>query len=143
MITWPLDTKRAEMPPIESVFVPDGKFLNTETPGGRLLKSDGFPAFRRISLLVCLEERMEEKYPFPHPTALVDNHSRSDIWPNWGRARDSYYSIENVAWIEHNVLIIHNPYAYYSISNDLFNQFPQLIPIGDEMKWTDGKKIIV
>lgn len=37
-------------------FSPRGKFLNRVRPGGKPLKRDGFPAYRRVSAIVSIEE---------------------------------------------------------------------------------------
>jgi hypothetical protein len=142
-ITWQINTHTGEAGPTEVKFFPDGRFLNTTTPKGRALKADGFPAYRRISAIVCIEETIAERYPFPDPMPLLDEEQRGRLWPLWERARDLHFSAENRAWIEHNVLVLHNPYAYHAISHELFCQYPQLIPVGDQMQWTDGEEVIV
>ncbi|MEX1098167.1 MAG: hypothetical protein WED34_19140 [Planctomycetales bacterium] len=142
-ITWTVDLKTGEGGPAESRFFPEGKFLNTERPGGKPLKPDGLPAFRRISAIVVAEEVLREKYPFPKPFALFDEETRDQIWPLWEHQRELHGSDENEIWIDHEVLVLHNPYAYHAISQQTFAMFPQLIPAGDEMRWTDGEKIIV
>jgi hypothetical protein len=142
-ITWQVNTQTGETGPTQVKFFPDGRFLNVTTPRGRPLKADGFPAYRRVSVVLCIEETMRERYPFPDPFALLDEQHRSELWPLWERARDLHFSMENRAWVEHNVLVLHNPYAYHAISQETFRDYPQLIPVGDEMQWTDGEEIIV
>jgi len=142
-ITWQINTQTGETGPTEVKFFPDGQFLNTERPGGKPLKPDGFPGYRRISAVVCIEETIAERYPFPDPFALLDENSRGTLWPHWERARDLHFSAENYAWVEHNVLVLHNPYAYHAIPHDLFGEYPQLVPVGDVMEWTDGEEVIV
>ena len=142
-ITWRVNMETGETGPTEVRFFPDGRFLNTTTPRGGSLKADGFPAYRRISVVLCVEETTEERYPFPNPLALLDEGQRAEVWPLWERARDLHWSTENRVWIEHNVLVMHNPYAYHAISQDVFCQYPQLIPVGDEMQWTDGEEVVV
>jgi len=142
-ITWQVNTQTGEGGPTEVKFFPDGKFLNTTTPTGQPLKADGFPAYRRISAIVCLEETLVERFPFPNPLALMDEETRPQIWPLWEHARDMHSHPDNRVWVNHNVLVLHNPHAYHSISHEHFSQFPQLIPVGDKMEWTDGEEIIV
>ena len=143
MMTWQVNPKKGEYGPVEVKFQPDGKFLNTERPGGKLLKPDGFPGYRRISAILCIEERYEEKYPLSVPFFALDEELRHSLWPYWEHARDLHFSHENEAWIDHNVLVLHNPYAYHAISEELFREYPQLVPVGDEMQWTDGEEVIV
>ncbi len=142
-ITWQVNTQTGEGGPTEVKFFPDGQFLNTERPGGKPLKPDGFPGYRRISAVVCIEEIIAERYPFPDPFALLDEKGRGARWPYWQQARDQHFSSDNRAWIEHNVLVLHNPYAYHAIPHDLFSEHPQLVPVGDVMEWTDGAKVVV
>lgn len=142
-ITWQINMATGETRPTDVEFFPDGKFLNTEGPGGKPLKPDGFPGYRRISVVVCVEEKVAEKYPFPDPLALLDEETRGEIWPIWERARDAHLSPENEAWIEHDVLVLHNPYAYHPFPREMWEPFPQLVPVGDRMEWTDGEKVIV
>jgi len=142
-ITWQVNTQTGERGPTKVKFFPDGKFLNTERPGGVPLKPDGFPGYRRISAVVCIEETIREKYPFPNPLALLEEKSRSQIWPLWERQRDLHASEENEVWIDHNILVLHNPYAYHAVSQQIFAEFPQLVPVGDVMEWTDGEEVIV
>jgi hypothetical protein len=44
-ITWQVNTQTGEGGPTEVKFFPDGQFLNTERPGGKRLKPDGFPGY--------------------------------------------------------------------------------------------------
>jgi len=129
--------------PAEVKFFPEGKFLNTQLPGGKPIKSDGLPAYRRISAMLTIEETFEEKYPFPNPLALVDEKTRGEIWPLWKRQRELHASQENEVWTDHDVLVLHNPYAYRSLSQEVFAEFPQLVPVGNVMEWTDGEEVII
>ena len=142
-ITWQINAATGENGPAEVELFPDGKFLNTQRPGGRLLKADGFPGYRRISVVVCIEEQLAEKYPFPNPLLLLPEETRGDIWPLWECARDAHFSPENEAWIEHDVLVVHNPYVYHPLPQRMWDAFPQLVPVGDKMEWTDGEKVVV
>jgi len=132
-----------ETGPTEVKFFPEGKFLNTMQPGGKPLKPDGLPAYRRISVVICIEERIVEKYPFPDPFILLNEETRGEIWPLWERARNEHFRSDNEAWIVHDVLVLHNPHANYSIPQKIWESFPQLVPVGDSMEWTDGEEIIV
>jgi len=142
-ITCQINMATGEIGPTEVKFFPDGKFLNTDRPGGKPLKPDGFPAYRRISAMVCIEEKIAEKYPFPDPLVLLDEEARGEMWPPWKRACDVHFSAENEAWIEHDVLVLHNPHAYYLLPQQMWEPFPQLVPVGDNMEWTDGEEVIL
>jgi hypothetical protein len=144
-ITWEVNVATGEGGPAEVKFCPEGRFLNTTTPAGRPLKQDGLPAYRRISALACLEETVIERFPFPDFTALldVDDALRHQRFPLWQEALDLHNSEENRAWVEHNLLVLHNPHAYHPFSRDIFDSFPQLIPAGDQMEWTDGEVVVV
>lgn len=142
-LTWSVNVQTGDGGPAESKFFPDGKFLNAERPGGAPLKPDGLPAYRRISLVLCVEESLTEKYPFPNPCDLLDLKRRSDIGPSWEHARDLHFSGENEARIEHNVLVVHNPHAYHQLGQEIWKDYPQLVPSGDVMIWTDGEEVVV
>lgn len=122
-------------------FSPRGKFLNTQQPGGKRLKPDGFPAYRRVSAVLCIEERVRERYPFPADEFLacrIPDCDRGEMFRRAKRKLALHYSDANEVWIDHNILLLHNPYAYYSISESLWIDFPQLVPREDHMEWTDG-----
>lgn len=142
-ITWEINTQTGEAGSTEVKFFPDGRFLNTTKPKGGSLKPDGFPAYRRISAIICIEETIQERYPFPNPTMLLDETRRPFVWPLWEKARDLHFGPENRVWIDHKVLVMHNPFAYHAISEGLFRPHPQLVQDGDHMKWTDGEAVIV
>lgn len=110
-ITFLDNTQTGKDGQIEYKFSPEGKFFNTQRPGGQPLKQDGFPAYRRVSSILCIEEKIVERDPF---------------------------SSENNKWIGHDVLVLHNPFAYHPISLELFRDFPQFVPVENEMRWTDG-----
>lgn len=137
-IVWDVDVRTGTGGPADLAFFPDGKFLNTQRPGGGSIKRDGLPAFRRISAVLVMEEEFIERYPFPNPLALLDDENRSEIWPYWKRQRDLHLDRENCVYVDHRALVLHNPYAHVSLAQEYFSEFPQLIPVGDIMKWTDG-----
>ena len=142
-ITCPIDTRTGgPAGPVGVEFFPEGKFLNVKRPGGGALKSDGLPAHRRITAIVSIEEYMADKYPHPDERELLgdDHHER---WPYWQRALDMHMGSENERWIEHNVIVVHNPYAKHKLPDDLFAEFPQFLPVAYEMAWSDGYDIDV
>lgn len=137
-----VNRKTKECSPIEFKFFPEGKFFNTETPRGKKLKTDGFPANRRVSAILCIEEKFEEKFPKPDERFfLLPTKILRQIFPQWERDFENHYSSKNKKWIEHQVLVLHNPYAYYPLPERMWDEFPQFLPINDEMQWTDGYEI--
>ena len=142
-ITWNVNFHTGQSGPTKVKFFPDGRFLNTRKPKGGPLKRDGLPAYRRISAIVCIEETIVERYPFPDSMALLDEGQLAQLWPLWERTCDLHFSLDNRMWIEHHVLVLHNPYAYHAISHELFCRYPQLVPVGEKMQWTDGASIVV
>jgi len=142
-ITFKVDTRTGQGGPPELRFFPDGKFLSTRLPNDRPLKKDRLPAYRRISAILCIEERIAERYPFPDPYVLSDEEHQHEIWPIWDKARQMHFHRDNQKWIDHDVLVLHNPHAYRPLPQDMWREFPQFVPMGHEMKWTDGYPIDV
>ncbi len=142
-VTFQVNPRARSFGAAESRFFPEGKFLETMKPGGRPLKPDGLPAHRRISAILCIEEKLVERYPHPDPLFLIDEEIRDAIWPAWKEARDLHFSKDNTVWIEHDVLVLHNPHAYHTVSQEMWAEFPQFVPVGDRMEWTDGYEVRV
>jgi len=136
-ITVPINVQTGEPGPTDVKFFPDGKFLNTVRPGGKPLKADGLPGYRRISAVVTIEEKIVEKHPYPSPFALLDREHLAEIWPMWKRENRLHYSTDNMKWVEHDVLVLHNPFAYHPVSPEMWKRFPQFVEVYGEMKWTD------
>ena len=125
-------------------FSPQGKFLGTMRPGGKPLKPDGFPAYRRVSAIICIETRVVEKYADPAHVALLAGlvkTGRSELFRMYDETRRAYNSRANEAWVDHDVLVLHNPYAYHAIRTDVWSDFPQLICDERGMHWTDGHDV--
>ncbi len=142
-ITWDINTQTGVVGPTKVRFFADGRFLNTASTSGRPLKADGFPAYRRISAILCVEETIEERFPFPSPIPLIKEETRSQLLPLWERACAMNKSAENYSWVDHEVLVLHNPYAYRAISYNIFKAYPQLVPAGEQMHWSDGEAVVV
>ena len=85
--------------------MPDGKFLNPRGRKGQLLKPSGQPAFTRISAVVSLEERVKAQYPLMEPLRGLTRHLRTLFERQW----QEYHAKGNSFWIEHDLLVIHNP----------------------------------
>jgi hypothetical protein len=106
--------------PATAEYFPNGKFLNNVLPNGKPLKPDLLPAYRRISAILCVEER-------PHV-----------IWNNGARRM-----FVQDCWLKHDVLVLHNPNAHDRISVDVFEEYPQFVEVGNSMEWTDGHDVFV
>ncbi|MBI2841719.1 MAG: hypothetical protein HYX75_25675 [Acidobacteria bacterium] len=128
----PVDPLRGQVGPTEVKFSPNGKFLNPTGPNERPLKLDGLPAYRRISAILCIEEKVTQKY------SLTDLPLFSPDGEEIKRWRSLYSGADNDPQIDHNVMVFHNPFAYHPLSEDTFERYPQLVRSGDEMTWTDG-----
>lgn len=141
VIVFDVNPKRGRLENHRLEFSPRGKFLNTRLAGGQTLKSDGVPAYRRVSAVLCIEERLIETHPFPADdfvaAGMLDD-DRSEIFRSARRKRALHDSDANELWIGHDVLLLHNPNAHNRLSEEPWNSFPQLVPRGDRMEWTDG-----
>lgn len=141
-LTFTVDTRTGSaVGPVENRFFPDGKFLSRERPRGRLLKPDGSPAFTRISAVMCVQEQWVERYPFPDPRVLLDEERGGETWPAWDRARQQQLSPDNRVWIEHDCLVMHNPYAPHRLSPDLWRDCVQFVESDGAMRWNDGRDL--
>ena len=135
------NTEKGRMENERLEFSPRGKFLNRKRPDGKLLKPDGFPAYQRVSAVLCIEEHIRETHPFPADEcvlASIADRERGELIRLVEKKRKLYCGGANQLWMEHNVLLLHNPYSYHAISEELWSEFPQLVPRGDHMEWTDG-----
>lgn len=46
----------------------------------------------------------------------------------------------NPPWMDHRVLVAHNPHASHPVPSDIWGSVPQLLEIAGEMAWNDGRK---
>lgn len=136
-IVVPINNQTGEPGPTGVEFFPDGKFLNTTRPGGKPMKADGLPGYRRISAVVTIEEKIVEKHPYPSSFAFLDREHLAEIWPMWKRENRLHYSTDNMKWVEHDVLVLHNPFAYHPVSPEMWERFPQFVEVDGEMRWTN------
>lgn len=82
---------------------------------GKFLKIWGDkPRFTRVSAVLSLGERYVEGPSGPLP--------------------------QN-GWVNHQWLVLHNPYCRYPVRQHLWGPCPQLIRDGDAIRWTDGKPL--
>ena len=119
----------------KSEFFAEGKFFNNKRPGGKLFKPrDSMPAYQRVSALMCIEERVVESDP---EAALLSPRGDDE------RREADRRIAQNRIWIEHEVVVLHNPFAYHPIRTDLFQEFPQCVPAESKMIWSDGHSTVV
>ena len=82
---------------------------------GKFLKIWGDkPRFTRVSAVLSLGERYVEGPSGPLP--------------------------QN-GWVDHQWLVLHNPYCQNPVGQHLWDPCPQLIRDGDAIRWTDGKPL--
>jgi hypothetical protein len=98
------------------------------------------PAHRRISAILCIEERIAERHPYPDPRPVIENRALTE---SWGTAHRRSLSLDNEVWVEHDAILVHNPYAYHALPQEPWQCLPQLIPVGESMEWSDNFPISV
>ena len=114
VITFPVDTRTGSRAgPVTTQFRPDGRLLRRRQPSGAFVKADGTPGFTRVSAVIVIEEV----------------------------PRDLGWSRNNEAWIDHNVLVAHNPHARHPLSPDLFREYVQFTDMGSGYGWSDGARL--
>ncbi len=125
-------------------FDPTGKFFRTTCPNGKPLKLDGFPAHRRVSALLCIEEVMDSMCPMPDYRAFMVRGLPVGLRDAVYEQHCRYNRLDNQMWVDHAVILVHNPYALHPLSQGPWIQFPQLIfnehGVGS---WTDGEPAYV
>lgn len=123
-----------------TTFIADGKLVRKRHRPG---VSSPLPDATRVSAVATVEERLFEKAAYRcgyTPEQMAEARDRGDknlmnvilydaLWAKYQR--------ESPTWIEHDVFVVHNPYALHRISEDVFAAFPQLVVRGGGMVWTD------
>jgi len=99
------------------------------------------PGFTRVSAVIVIEQEVREKYPPPDPFALADEETVHRIWPVWERARELSRSSDNEAWMDHRVLVAHNPNARHVLAPELFHGYVQFTDLGTWYGWNDGARL--
>jgi hypothetical protein len=132
VIAGELNTSTGQIENVRSEFLRDGRLLNTALPSGKRLKPDGLPGGRRISSIICIEQLLARRDDFYFSSASSLGDNLAIIAREAARERPE-------SWIEHSVLVAHNPWAHYPIGPTHFSQFPQFARTTDsEMRWTDS-----
>lgn len=99
-------------------FFPDGRLLRRRLPNGRWLKPSRDPGFTRVSAVIVVEERMEDK-----------------------QTGSLHSARKTKAWIDHDILVAHNPHALYPMSPDFFRCYVQFMDLGGGYGWSDGESL--
>jgi len=97
---------------------------------------------------VCVEERIE------NPAEHRGRYTKEQIAEAGARGderlvAEALYDAVVVArrdadqlWIEHNVFVVHNPYAQVKLDETVLADYPQFVVRDDHMEWTDGQPLI-
>lgn len=144
-ITCPIDTRTGgPAGPVTTKFFPEGKLLRRRQPNGALIKPTGFPGFTRVSVVVVIEEEMREWHPHPITTlwheAMADA-SDGALHDAWAVQEARHYSSDNHCWIDHAILVAHNPHAARPLSPDIFREYVQFMEVSDGYGWSDGERL--
>jgi hypothetical protein len=143
-ITWAVNMKTgAAVGETETVFLPRGHLVRSRGRAADGTKEKR-PAFTRVSAVMTIEpvlaDRASKRSRFT-PEQLEEAGARGDrrmlgeaLW----EALVVPTSPDNPTWVEHAVLVLHNPYAQRALDEAVFQSFPQLVLRGSEMIWTDG-----
>jgi len=119
--------------------------LNIEgsNPFGRFVTSVVI-GFTRGSAAVAIEEQVKEKYPHPITTLGYTMAEKSAVVAQelWDRRMALYHDRSNECWMDHAILVAHNPHASYPLSPALFREYVQFEDIGDgRYGWNDGEPL--
>lgn len=120
--------------PVEVGFAQTGKFLKHWKPTGN-------PRFTRVSAVLCVEERPGTSYPLRNPFGLYLEGASVDVWRKWYDDEKLFLDKTNTAWVSHALLVLHNPYAEYSIPREPWGDCPQFVDSNGMMSWTDGHEL--
>jgi hypothetical protein len=98
-----------------------------------------------VAAVVVIEERLFDRarYRSSFTKEQVDDAAeRGDMLLLDAALREEWrgpHESREFMWIEHEVFVIHNPFAAMRIGEDVFAPFPQLVPRDDgTMAWTDN-----
>ena len=144
-ITCSIDTRTGgPAGPVNTKFFPDGRLLRRRRPSGAWVKLNGMPGFTRISTVIVIEEQMQEKYPHPFTTLghkMMEDSGYGAVQDAWNRQLALNNDSDNHCWIDHNVLVAHNPHARQPLESEMFAGFVQFRNLGKGYGWSDGKSL--
>jgi hypothetical protein len=101
----------AEPGPWRTEFVPEGKLLKPWDAGK--------PRFTRVSAVICVREGYRD----------------SEAYRQFGATPVLPQTIH----VEHEWYVVHNPHCPCPVPQDIWGSCPQLIRVGDAMRWTDNE----
>ena len=79
MIVCPIDPRSGEsLGPPRTEFKPDGKLLAMRKKVGSGQDASAGPALTRVGAVVCVEERLESRFPFPPWRLVFDDQRRKE-----------------------------------------------------------------
>lgn len=144
-ITCPIDTRTGgPAGPVTTKFFPEGGLLRRRQPSGALVKRDGMPGFTRVSAVIVIEEEMREKYPQPITTLgkeIMEDGSDGAKHDAWNSQQALHYDPGNECWIDHSILVAHNPHARHPLDPGLFGAYVQFMDLGSGYGWSDGEPL--
>ena len=87
---------------------------------------------------------MGERYPHPITTLgreVMKEAEGGAVRVAWDRQRALHYSSANHFWVDHSIVVAHNPYARRQVSPRTFEEYVQFMDIGDGYGWSDGERL--
>jgi len=145
MITCPIDTRTGgPAGPVTTEFFPDGRLLRQWQPSGSLIKPNGTPGFTRVSAVVVIEEFPRERHPNPIETLWKEISAgikSAALVEAWKRQLALHFGPDNYCWIDHKVLVAHNPNARHPLLPAVFREHVQFVDTGKWYGWSDGEAL--
>ncbi len=102
------------------------------------------PGFTRVSAVIVIEEEMREKHPHPITTLghkAMENAGDDAMQDAWRIQHALHYGSDNPCWIDHTILVAHNPYARRPLSPQTFEEYVQFMDLGSGYGWSDGERL--
>jgi hypothetical protein len=141
-VTWEVPTTGdAEPSEARPTFLPNGKLVKLHH---RPNHPNPLPDATRVSAIVSIEEWPIEKAAYRSrftPEQIAEAGRRGDqdtIWTAMWEDAQSKFDLDNPTWMDHEVYVLHNPYAQKPLDESIFATYPQLVSRDDYMVWTDN-----
>jgi len=124
---------------VRSEFVHDGKLVSRFRKNGQPLKADGGPAHRRISAVLCIEERFTHSADglLQEEMSEIGDGLDADDLKKLRELSGKYSSPLNQPWIEHQALLVHNPNAISPLQDKTWDRIPHLVDVNGRFCWSD------
>ncbi len=137
LLAVPVSLDGSQVPEPHPFFKPDGRLAKVWGEQGR--------RHTRVSAIVVIEERYHDRAALRSSytaAQLEDAAARHDIELIEDAMREELrnrYARDELVTVDHEVFVIHNPFAPLRIVEEIFAPYAQLVPRGDEtMVWTDA-----